>query len=203
MQLINLYQDEFRKNEQPLSIRQVGIGTGVIVLVLLGTSLFRYWQLGVSGEEVQQARQQLQQLEKQLAEVKERFKSPEPDAQLTVRLERLQRDINNKQQVLNVLSGKQFGNQHGFVEQVTGLARQRIEGMWLTGLQIKQGGIHLGMQGNALKPELLPQYLQRLANESVFKGTEFTTFLMQRREEAPHWIEFKLQSIEQPYPHPA
>jgi len=192
MQQINLYQEEFRQQSLPLSALQALLATAGLLLLLLGASAWRYWQAYGLDAQVQQAQQQLQQSQQLLAEGKIAFPAAQAEPRLARRLVRLKQDVLLKQRVLQVLSGRQFGNTQGFVEQVSGLARQRIEGMWLTQLDIRQGGAQLGMKGNALQPELLPRYLQRLAHEPVFAGVEFDTFLMQRRQQAPHWIEFSL-----------
>jgi len=192
MQQVNLYQQEFRKQSPPLSAPQALLAIAGLLLLLLGASGWRYWQAQTLGVQLDQARQQLQQSQQQLAERKKAFPEKQADPRLAQQLARLEQDLVLKQRVLRVLSGKQFGNTKGFVEQITGLARQRIEGMWLTALHIRQGGARLGMRGNALQPELLPRYLQRLGQEPVFAGVEFDTFLMQRGQQAPHWIQFSL-----------
>ena len=47
--------------------------------------------------------------------------------------------------------------------------------MWLTELTIGAGGTAIGVKGNTLNAELVPQYMQKLAQEPVMKGASFST----------------------------
>ncbi len=197
MQQINLYQPIFRKQKPPMSAAQLLLGAGLLAGLLLGVSAIRFWQNLELQQQLQQARKQHAAVQARLAEVRQRFPAPQKDPKLAEQIKQLRQEINTKQQVLRILSGKSFGNTEGFVAQLTGLARQRIKGMWLTGMKIRAGGTQLDMQGNALRPELLPRYLQRLSNEPVFHGTAFDSFIMTRREQPPRWVEFALRSVDE------
>ena len=194
MQQINLYQDDFRPRREVLSLRQVVAGLGALMLVLLAVSAWQGWQNRQLAAEVEAQRQALKQSEARLAALRKANPPREPDPKLARTVERLAQRVETKRRVLAVLSGKTFGNTEGFVPQLTGLARQRIEGLWLTELRLHAGGTRLDMAGNALKPELVPRYLQRLGKEAVFSGTAFETFRLERPEKGPSWVRFVLHS---------
>lgn len=201
MQNINLYQERFRPRRQILDSGQLLKGLAALVLVLLLLSGWSSWRNHNLEQQLASARAQQQAAEAQFESLRNSVAARRQDPQLAKRVAQLVREVSQRQQVLQILSGKSFGNTESFAPQFTGLARQRIEGLWLTGLTLHAGGTRLDMQGNALKPELVPQYLQRLAQEPVFQGTEFESFLLARRSETPQWIEFSLRSIaEEPTP---
>ncbi|HEY0061662.1 MAG TPA: PilN domain-containing protein [Telluria sp.] len=68
-----------------------------------------------------------------------------------------------------------FGEVRGFSGYFRALARQDLEGIWLTDIVIGNDGSSIGLQGNALQGELVPQFMQRLAQEAVMKGKTFST----------------------------
>ncbi len=195
MQQINLYQDEFRPRREVMNFDQVLAGLAVLLGVLILISVWQGWRNSQLAAEVETLRQDVASREARVAELQKATEQRHPDPHLVETVKKLERRVETKRQVLAVLSGRSFGNTEGFVPQLTGLARQRIEGLWLTGLRLSAGGTRLDMTGNALKPELVPRYLQRLANENVFAGTAFETFRLARPEDHPEWIRFVLHSV--------
>jgi len=83
----------------------------------------------------------------------------------------LSQERDRKAQALAALSLREAGGTTGFSPQFIGLARQRINGLWLT--RIELSGAQLALQGVALSEELIPRYLRRLGGEEVFAGTSF------------------------------
>jgi len=195
MQQINLYQDEFRPRREVVTSGQVLIGLAALLAVLVLIGFWQGWRNSQLAAGVEALRQTVATREARVAELQQKVAQRKPDPRLVETVQKLERRVEIKRQVLAVLSGRSFGNTEGFVPQLTGLARQRIEGLWLTGLRLHAGGTRLDMTGNALKPELVPRYLQRLANEDVFAGTAFRTFRLDRSAERPAWIHFVLHSV--------
>lgn len=193
-QQINLYQSIFKKQTEPMMAHQVLITASIFIALLACLSLYRHWSISLLETELLQNQQQLVSLENKLTPLKQAQASIKKSARVQNQLEERQSKVNTKQQLLKVMSQRSFGNTEGFTEQLTGLAQQRIEGLWLTSLAIRAGGIFMDMQGNSLRPELLPQYIQQLSNEDVFKGTEFESLVMERHESKTGWITFNLKS---------
>ncbi|MFO8025162.1 PilN domain-containing protein [Thiohalophilus sp.] len=193
-QQINLYQDIFREQQQPVSARQVGLAVlGLIVLLAL-VSGFLQWQHQGLNTKLAEREQRKAELEQQVATLRQKLEARQGDRQLQEAVEALNNELAAKQQILQALSGKRFGNTDGFVEHLTGLARQRIDGLWLTELALRQGGTRLDMQGRSLKPESVPNYLQKLSAETIFAGTEFDNLSISRNAEQPRHMDFQLQS---------
>lgn len=193
-QQINLYQEEFRREAVQVSAAQVGKVLLVLLLllgVLVSYGFIRKYQLQA---ELAELKQQQTEVATRLATVQAQVAARQPSKALQQQVDELTGELVLKQQVMQVLSGRQLGNTQGFVEHFTGLARQRHDGLWLTGLAIQAGGSHISMQGTTLKPEYVPQYLQRLAQEPVFAGTVFKTLLMERNKEKSNWLDFNLKS---------
>ena len=196
-QQVNLYQSEFRKEKKPLSANNLLQAIVGITVLLTAVYAFSFWQVMMAEQELASLKLQKKQVEQRIAELKKTHTPLAKNPRLTQDIQRYQQWVNVRQQAINVLSEKRFGNTEGFANYFTGLAKQRLEGVWLTELSFNEGGSKLGMQGSALKPELVPKFLQRLSNEEIFTGTRFRSFVMNREKETEQQIDFSLQSIQQ------
>lgn len=194
MQQVNLYQDELRK--QKINYSAVMLAQLSIILIVAFSLFagFRYFQLQQHQTSLvgQQQKQKLvmAELQKIQAELSLRKK----DAKIAKRIVKRTKELANKQKVLGILSRDEFGNTTGFIEHISGLARQRIDGLWLTQIRIAGGGTDVTLLGSTSKPSLLPKYLQRLSAEKAFTGTEFESLLMARQEKKKQWLNFSLQN---------
>jgi len=195
LQQVNLYQDELRTqklNYSALMLAQLSI---ILLVVCSAVAGFRYIQLQqhqsslVENQQKQKiAMANLQKLQTELAKIKK-------DATLVKQITERSKELTNKQKVLGILSQDQFGNTEGFIKHISGLARQRIEGLWLTQIRIAGGGNDVALQGITSKSSLLPKYLQRLSAETAFAGTEFESLLMARHKKKKQWLNFSLKNI--------
>ncbi len=182
MQQINLYNKSLRKKILVLSLQLLS-QSSLALLLFLGL-----WH-GINTYQVFSLKTQITNTQKILADKQKHlqaFQASLPklknDLSLKVKLTRLEKDLINKQAVLNILSDQKLGNTMGFTGNFEALARRTIKGLWLTKLNFIQGGTVVDIQGYSEKPELLPQYLQALSSEAAFKGTEFNHFIIQRKK---------------------
>ena len=194
MQQVNLYQDELKKVKQNYSALMLTQLSVILLIVLSAAAGFRYFQLQQHQltlvEKQQKQKIAMAELQKIQAELSLRKK----DAALAKRIVDKTKELSNKQKVVGILSRDEFGNTKGFIEHVSGLARQRVEGLWLTQIRIAGGGSNVSLQGTTSKSELLPKYLQRLSAEKAFAGTEFQSLVMARQEKKKQWLNFSLQN---------
>ncbi|VAX07853.1 hypothetical protein MNBD_GAMMA25-1126 [hydrothermal vent metagenome] len=195
MQQVNLYRASLQKNNARSSAQKLLLAMGVVSGGLLILSLIYVFQIMQLEDSlgIAQAEQNIKMAQLEALQVK--IQARRKDAQLQAEVDALMMDIANRQKVMKVLGQQQFGNIEGFVEHVSGLARQRINGLWLSEVRISQGGQSLGLKGQTLKAELLPRYLQRLSSEMVFTGKAFRTLLMVRDQEQPEQLVFELQGV--------
>lgn len=194
LQQVNLYQDELKKQKLNYSAAMLTQVSLILLVVFSVAAGIRYFQLqqhqSLLAENQQKQKMAMANLQKLQTELSKRKK----DASLSKRILSITKELANKQKVFGILSQDEFGNTKGFVEHVSGLARQRIEGLWLTHLRIADGGTDVALHGSTLKPSLLPKYLQRLSAEKAFAGTEFQSLLMARQEKKNQWMNFSLQN---------
>ena len=63
-------------------------------------------------------------------------------------------------------------------------ARQRTPELWLTALAINGGTGAIELAGRSLRPELVPEYMQRLGSEAALAGQRFDLFEIERDDES-------------------
>jgi hypothetical protein len=192
-QQVNLYQPILRSQTKVFSALTILQFCG---LLLLGLSLiygYARWQDAKLGRDVISLQAQQDALLKRIEDFNTRYPLKQKNPDLERQLAGLTADRSGKVRALDVLSGGVFGNTQGFSGYLEGLARQHVEGVWLTGVTISDGGEQLGLTGSTLDAQLVPRYLQQLSAEQVYKGREFKTFQMLRGEAPPH-IDFTLHT---------
>jgi len=194
LQQVNLYQEELRKQKVKFSAQMLVQTSSLLLAVLLLLSGFKYWQLKMHEQALVLQQQKQQQAMADLQAVQSELAKRTKDSSLEQQINDRTKELSNKQKVLSILSQDEFGNIKGFVDHVTGLARQRIDGLWLTQLRIASGGSNISLYGSTTTPSLLPKYLQQLSAEKAFSGTEFHSLLMARHEKKNQWLNFSLQN---------
>lgn len=193
-QQINLYQPMFRKQEKIFSAVTIAQSLAVLVVGLAMFYGYSVWNVNnLRSEVVNQQRLQAEVLAK-IESLSKQYPLRQKSKLLEARVLTLQQELQAKQALLKVLSDTRIGNTSGFSAHFTGLARQKIEGVWLRSVQLSAGGQQVGIIGSTLQPELVPRYIQQLANETAFRGAEFRSFTMQRVKGDNTRVDFTLQS---------
>jgi hypothetical protein len=73
--------------------------------------------------------------------------------------------------VRKVLLGEiQSSGTFAYSEYLRAFARQTVQGLWLTSIQIGEAGVQLNLSGRALQADLVPVFISRLKRESVLQG---------------------------------
>lgn len=194
LQQVNLYQDELKTqklNYSALMLLQISLILLVIFSLAAG---FRYFQLQQHQSSLVENQQKQKIAMADLQKLQTELSIRKKDTTLAKRILARTKELVNKQKVLSILSQDEFGNTEGFIEHISGLARQRIDGLWLTQIRIAGGGTDVALHGTTSKPALLPKYLQRLSSEKAFAGTEFQSLLMAIQEKKKHRLDFSLQN---------
>lgn len=197
MQQINLYSQLDHYIEPPLSARKQLWLLLAIAAVLLAAYL---WLLAAEGSlrgELLARQQQFQQLQAQQQSLAAKKQQLMDDSTLARELERLRRDIEFRRLLLNSISPQQLQSGVGFAAHLQALARQHIDGLWFTEIDLLDGGQHLALRGQLRKPEYLPRYLQRLGSEPSFAGQKFSVLRMHSNAQNKALLDFEVGVREQ------
>ena len=195
MQQINLYQSCLQKKKTRLSSRQLLIAMVLVSGLMLGLGLVYSLQVGELEAELETVSAVQAAKMAQIETLQAQLQARRKNARLQAEVDTLMLEISNRQKVMKVLGEQRFGNIEGFTEHVSGLARQRLDGLWFTEVRISHGGQTLGLKGQTLKAELLPRYLQRLSTEMIFAGKAFETLSMSRNQDRPSRMDFELHGV--------
>ena len=195
MQQINLFQAGLRTKQNRYAPAQLVQYAVMVVAVLVIISSVQAWLYSRANTRISELKATQQQLLAEVQKISNELSASSDDSQLKASISKKEQEQANKQNVLQALSGKQFGNVKGFADQFVGLSRQHIEGVWLTGLHIHSGGTRMNLTGSTYAPENVPKYLQNLSQEADFRGLEFKTFLMERKDKSS-LVNFSIRSQE-------
>jgi len=194
MQQVNLYQDELKTPKLNYSATVLIQLCLVLIIAFSAFAGFRYFQLQQHQQTLVEQQQKQKLVMAELQKIQAELSLRKKDTALVKKINDKTQELTNKQKVLGILSRDEFGNTDGFIEHISGLARQRIDGLWLTQIRIAEGGTNVSLQGLTSKSSLLPKYLQRLSAEKAFSGTQFKSLVMARQEKEKQWLNFSLQN---------
>lgn len=203
-QQVNLYHPIFRRQHKRFSAKamlQAGLG------VLLGTALlygYSGWQLlSLKGQVAAAAHEQEQARARRAALTTQAQERP-ADPRLQHAVRDLETQLAAADQVRALLTNHGLQPTIGYSRYFTALARQHVDGVWLTEFSVKGAGERLTLNGRTVDPELVPRYLQRLSQEQALAGAKFQVFQMRRpaddkdqKASAAPYIEFTVKTSEE------
>lgn len=190
MQQINLYLPEFRPNREPLrAVHMMWACAGLLVLLLLFTVYSSFQnrgleqQLARSQEATKAILQQFDALNKN--------KPAQSGADVDVRLEQLQANLQRHLQILAMIQHQDLGNDKGFSAQLNALAQASLSTVSLETFSLQRGGSYAELSGKTSAADQIPLYLQRLRADPSFEKVAFGV-LKVTREENGNSLQFSL-----------
>ena len=190
-QQVNLLAPMYRKQRALFSAR-VSIGICLLVSVALTLIYFiTVWRASVVANEYNRLVATRDTATRRVNELAAQLQGKTGDPAAEEEIEALTTERDRKSQALAALALREADSNTGFSPQFIGLARQRINGLWLTKIEVS--GNQLSLQGVALSEELVPRYLRRLGAETVFAGTAFQEARLERVNEGNE-LHFELRT---------
>jgi Fimbrial assembly protein (PilN) len=168
-QQINLFNPQFLEQKRYFSAETMVQALGLLVLGILGFYGFVYWQ---DRDAVRQAAESARAYDQQkalLAKAAAELNPEKFESQLDQDLKTTEAAIALRRLLLSeIQSGT--GAPSAYSEYLRAFARQTVQGLWLTGIQITEGGGQLNLSGRALQADLVPVLIARLKQEAVLRG---------------------------------
>ena len=195
MQQVNLYQPILRKQEKVFSLKTLLQGN-LLILAALGliyaVTLYQSHSLRSQHKALQQ---DLVQRSKDLVELQQQFPARPKDPAVAMNVEQKQAQLNHRKHLLRELQHQNTGadGNPGFSEQLSGLARQDSDSLWLEEISVRDGK-QLTLRGWANAPEEIPRLIQRLNSEPSFSGTAFSKVQIGREEGNSPVVGFRLHT---------
>ncbi|MBF0624042.1 MAG: PilN domain-containing protein [Magnetococcales bacterium] len=95
--------------------------------------------------------------------------------------------------LLDYLNNSQAGNSTGFAGHLEDLATRSVEGVWLTGLTIMEGGRELAIAARGVSPERIPRFITAVGESPNFAGRGFDILKIDTLDKEPGKpVEFRL-----------
>jgi hypothetical protein len=199
-QQVNLFQAPFRRERQTFAAVTMLRAAGALVAAVALFYGISLWQVTSQRSDLQQIEAQTAVLKKRIEELPRRAQPAEKSRQIEEEIARAERELVALANVQQVLQDKVLANTRGYSEYLAALARQHVEGVWLTGFGIAGAGDHIQLQGRTIDPARVLRYVQRLASEQTLAGAEFEVFQMARPpkekdgKQAAPFIEFQIRT---------
>jgi Tfp pilus assembly protein PilN len=193
-QQVNLYQPIFRVAPKIFSTVTLLQILAAVTLLLLGIYVHAQIKLAGLQRTASALGQQYQQLETQLAAL-EAVGQSATDGTLETGIGALQATAREHRELLAKIEQLAIKPNPGFGAFLEVLARHTLPGLWLTGIELREGG-DVELRGTARDPQLVPRYLQQLPDEPRFKALRLGSVNIVRRESGKPDIDFVLDSSE-------
>ena len=209
-QQLNLYNPAFEARRALLSFKGAVAGWVMIAALVVAVAGYQMISLGSLEQQERELAQQVATAQVDTQRLGSQMASRRHDPRITEDVARLDGDVRDRQQVMEVLRSGGLGDVRGFSNHLRAFARQSFEGVWLTGLSIASAGRDVSIQGRALQAAYVPGYLKRLNGENAMQGHPFSELVIQEPEPdpaakasvRPNYVEFRLTTTADAAPQP-
>lgn len=193
-QQVNLLAPMFRKHRTLVSARISATACALVMAALGLVYAHTAWQAAALAAEEARLVVERETTTRRLHELAAQLKGGGRDPALEARAAALSEERDRKQHALATLSRGELGDTRGFSPHLAGLARQRLDGLWLTRIEVAASGRQVALEGVTLSEQLIPRYLEKLGAEPVFAGTAFADARLERRADGPDQLAFVLSA---------
>ena len=211
-QQINLFNPDFLQQKKVFTATAMALSLGALALGLAAVGVAAKVRADSLQAQAGLGAAQLDKAQKRLAGVSAEFAPRRQDPKLAEELAMAQGELGDLKDVAGLIERGELGNTQGYAEYFRALARQSVDGLWLTGVNIAGAGLDIGVRGRAMDPALVPGFLGRLRNERVMQGKPVGSLQIAeaaalkvvkdgKEASAPApYVEFSLQSAAQARP---
>jgi Tfp pilus assembly protein PilN len=197
-QQVNLFQPIFRKERKLLSFRVLVQASGTVLVLLAVLTGWGVRQTAQIQADLAQLQAQSEQGSKQLAAIGVRLAAKKTGTASQTKLAKLEQELVARQKVVAALTRVRDSYTQGVSSYLESFSRQAPKGVWLTGFTVQAGGEGLVIRGSALKPDLVPVFLQQLSNEKALAGTQFGLLQIQREKPDSRYVDFTVYTGAEP-----
>jgi type II secretory pathway pseudopilin PulG len=171
-QQIELYQDSLRKRRVPLNLEQMVL---IIVLAIVLLAAIYAW----GQYQVYQLRQQHEGLTQLIESQTETIRvlvdqqHSGPEATLEQQVRRLDAELRHLQGLQSVIMPVLENDPPDLF--LRSIAYRKPAGLWLDSIFVSAGGKDIALRGKLYAPKSLPQFIEAMALDSAFIGSDFHT----------------------------
>ncbi|MBI4985571.1 MAG: hypothetical protein HZC24_09580 [Rhodocyclales bacterium] len=172
-QQINLYDPALLKKRELLTVANLA-GLALVLLLAVGAwGGVARMELAALEAQGKVLAPQLKAQQEQVVQIGKQLAAAKPDPRLEAELTAARSLLAVRSEIGAALKKGVGAEAPSFAEFLRGLARQSLNGLWLTAFKVGENGANMEIRGRMLDPALLPEYIQRLSGEPAFKGRAF------------------------------
>lgn len=172
-QQINLYNPEFEHKRKPFGAAAMAQALLLLVAGVLALSYYGERHVVALQAEADSGAKRLDRKKRELEAVNAEFAPRQKSPELEAELAEAESQLAALQRIAGAVERGDLGNAKGYSEYFRAFARQRVDGVWLTGLAISGAGSEIGVHGRATDPALLTGFLAQLTREKILQGKSF------------------------------
>jgi hypothetical protein len=172
-QEINLLNPALAPKVQLFQGASVLTGLGALLLLCLMASLAVGWDTRRLAAREREQSARLAQLNTDVTRMGQEVAGRKPSVKLQNEMAALDALLAARNEVIAIIGSGALGDTRGVSDYFRAFARQRLQGLWLTGFSIQSAGADIVVQGRTLEADLVPVYLQGLRRESALRGHGF------------------------------
>lgn len=166
-QQINLYNPQFLGTQRYFSAVTMVQALGLVLLGIIAFYGFAVWKDRDLARRAVESSRAYQLQKQQFAKASADLNPERLEAQIDQDLKAAEAAIALRRVLLGEI---QSSGTFAYSEYLRAFARQTVQGLWLTSIQIGEAGVQLNLSGRALQADLVPVFISRLKRESVLQG---------------------------------
>lgn len=182
---INLYDPALRRQRHWLTAANLAFALVMMAALLLGWGAWARLDAGHMATQLAALDSRTQVAREESVALAGRLAGRKPDARLELDLAAAKELLDVRQGILDKLGEGAAPAVGNHAEHLRGLARQSLNGLWLTGFSVGADGRRMEIRGRTLDPALLPRYIRRLNAEAAFRGHRFARLSLTTPAAAP------------------
>ncbi len=199
IQNLNLYPEYLRPKPVVLPFRQ-GLALTVMVLIaLLSVIAVLAWKNKTISNHLRELTNEFDSIQSEIKDFEDQNVKKSVDLLLQKKEAVSRRTFDKRTALLSFLDEKSFGYSGGYSKYFYALAKQHVNGLWLTKVYLKEDANEMKINGVAESSDLVPKYIQNLEQESAFDNVVLTDVQLERSKIYENYIEFEFsvsQSLE-------
>ena len=194
-QKINLLNALPKRQRDYFSVLILLKALGIFFVLLLIIYIFAYWNVNKLAKKVDLLKSKHAIATKELVELTEKYPTAANVSKLEKEMASLEKHVCAREKLVSVLKKEGAFNTKGFSPFLIGFAKNIAPGIWLTKIDLNEGGDAIEITGKALNPQLVLAYVKQLNSSSEFEGVTFKVGSLQKSTEEKEIVQFILQGI--------
>lgn len=184
-QQINLLNPALIKQKAYLTLSNLAVFLVIMLIIMILINSYNASRLTALRAHRMQLAEELEVAQEQLKQASLQHTARLTDKTLAPLIVDLEQKLKVREEILEVIKHASTSSETSFSFTMRALARQRLDGLWLTGFDIDTSIDALTIKGRTLQPELVPQYLTKLRAEPALHGRSFSALNISMSKPVP------------------